>query len=410
MIRAAALATLFFASNAAAQTVGIDEIKDLSRYDRDGSGRIDTPEEARVLGLHRISPTLRAFDDDEDGQLSDEELAALGRSVNALSAPGTEISSADLMVLGTTNDSAAHGGILAPRPDGSTGPVTPVSGSRRCTDARSWYVRRDRTEINGYSNTIDLSEVKGASVVLTNDDLADAESVEVHGVVARTFTNTCFAPTGSRANETYLATYSVAGYLLADGLRTDIEPDKDKSTLRLGVDFQWGFFNAPIFSSQYVTLSPYVQSDFRGDAEVFGAAASWEPYSLRHRINGTYQPALWGWDYFWDVRADADWMHVEDAGFSGLTADTDYAWFGGQLGFTAFPAADALGYRLKLYGSWNYHRDVNEGLDARLYKGGASWDLVPSGAIAVSLERAWGVEREKLEEVERTTLSLDFKL
>lgn len=404
---AATLVALGSVGDAMAQTPpSPTEIVDLRPYDTDRSGRVDTPEEARVLGLHRINATLARYDSDYDGRLNETEMATLSVGLSRLAGneAGVHMTPAELAIMGQTRAEAAEGlPVETPSPR-----ITPAR--ERCATGSAWFVRRDRMELSPYTQAITQKEAKGASIALTNDDIADAESVEVHGVVSRAFTRTCDAPPDAEPGTMYLSGYTMAAYLQADGLRTDIDPTKDKSVLRLGADFQWGLFGGPLFNSQYVTLSPYVQSDFRGDAEIFGAQASWEPYNLQSRLGGSIHPTRAGLDYFWQFRAEADWMHVEDAGFTGLTPNTDYAWLGGVANAAIFPAADSLDYRLKLYGSWRYHRDMNNGIDARLYTLGVGWNLTESGDVAISLERIWGLEREKLTEAERTILSLNFKL
>lgn len=371
-------------------------------YDKDGDGKFDR-DEITVYGLHQVDPILARYDADLSGTLEPAELAKIGRDYAARPLPTKP---ADLALIAGLQEEVAHSnGIVVARFD----PSKPVKESL-CPGQRKVYVRRDRLDMSAYTGEVSQKEAKGASLSLLDDDEGGLQSAEAHGVVSLITTSACrHRPEGLAIGEAFLASHNTAVWAQADGVRTDDDPDKDKSTVKLGADLQWGVFDGPWFDMQYVAVSPYYQTDFRGDAGAYGAQLSWQPVRLDSRLGGSYLPAADGFDYFWQTRLEADWLHVEDPGRTGLKAGTDYAWIGGSVGVTVFPGDQALDSRLKAYGTWTYHRDVNNSRDARLYLVGAAYDLTADGAVSVSLDRTWGLERDKLKKVEKTLFSLNFK-
>lgn len=396
-------ATLVAATCAHAQ----DSVPAASPYDRNGNGLIDAGPEARVYALHQVNTTLKRYDRNFDGLLDDAEVEVLQREVSAATLTGdvSTLSRDAISVVGAIEDTASvRGGIPVAE---LVAPPKPTN--LNCPNAQRYYVRRDRMDLNAYSQGVDQKEAKGAAISMFDEEVSDVQSVEARGVVSYIVNRACRQrPDALPSGALWVSGDTVAAWIQADGLKTD-DATKDKSSLKVGLDFQWGLSGGP-FAVQYLTLSPYLQSDFRGDGEAFGAQLSWEPYLLSQRVNGSFRPASEHFDFYWTVRGEADWLHVEDAGRTGLTDGTDYAWLGGTIGVTAYPLPEQLDYRLKLHASWRYHRDVNAGLDARHYSAGAAWNLTEDGQVSVSVEHSWGLERDKLVEIERTTASLNFKL
>lgn len=364
-------------------------------YDRDRDGVLSTAE-LTVYRLHIANPLLVTFDKDFNGRIEGE----------------TEIAELNLSLTRFDGDDTAQ---LADVPgDGpiavSSIPILPVEAEADpCDPAAQVFVRRDPMEVDAYSGDMGQEDEKGASLAISSENVSGFDATEIHGVVGVSFGRRCYTkPSGSAADALYLFSRSFAASVQADGVRTADDPDKDKSSVRIGLQGQLGWAGG-LFDTQYLTFAPYYMTDFRGQASAYGAQAAWEPYLGRIRLNYSPIPISKTFNAYWEFRAEADWLHVDEVGRTDLDAGKDYAWLGGRLGATLYPWRDLLDSRAKVYGSWTYHRDVNQGLDARLYAVGAAYDLTDDGALSVSIDYADGLERDKLIEVERTTFSLNFK-
>ena len=82
----------------------------------------------------------------------------------------------------------------------------------------------------------------------------------------------------------------------------------------------------PFFDLNVLTGSAYYQTDFRGYANAYGFSASWEPYLLAPlRLGGEPGIPLSPWfDFFWQAKAEAYALRVDNAGLTALTSNTDY--------------------------------------------------------------------------------------
>lgn len=370
-------------------------------FDKDGDGRL-TGGEATAYELHLVFPILEKYDLDFNGVIGDAEVAAMNAAFLRKEIPADRLG-----VVAPLEEALRERGFLSVE-ELTSGPAK--SETDPCGSAGRLYVRRDPMEIDGFTGNVAQEEAKGASLSLSNESVSGYSATEIHGVLAYAFGRKCFAkPTSGPDNALFMSSRSFAAFIHADGVRTNDDSDKDKSSLRFGLDAQIALNAGRWFETQFFTASPYVMTDFRGEARAYGMEVSWQPYQADWHLGYFAKQPDKYLDAFWELRAEADWLHVDEVGLTDLEAGTDYAWVGGVLGATAFFFPERLNHRIKAYGSWTYHRDVNQGLDARLYGLGAAYDLTEDGAIAVSLDYSWGLERDKLIEVDRTTLSLNFK-
>jgi hypothetical protein len=398
------LATLSLVLGALAATsafaAGDEKPFDLASFDgKAGSpkdGRIDA-REARIAGLHRTNANLAKYDKDYSGDLSDEELKLLQADVSA--GPSEP---EDLAMIATMINSAGQAGGT---------PIEKIDKAEAlaCAVKSRFYVRRDEIDLSAYTNTVSKKEAKGASLAMSLEEVSDIDRTEAHGIVSWVRTQCLHRPKNRASTSAYLSSWSFAPFLAPDGVRSD-DPDEDKSSLKAGASVQLTFSGGRLFDLQAFALKPYYQTDFRGAARASGAAASWDPYNLDLKLGGAYRP-LFGEVYgYWQFRLDADWLHVDKPGRTDLEANTDYAWLGGTIGATVFPVMPkGWRHRWKLYGSIELHRDVNNDTEARLTTIGTGINLDADGDIALSLERAWGEDRETRDQIRKTSLSLDFK-
>lgn len=119
----------------------------------------------------------------------------------------------------------------------------------------------------------------------------------------------------------YASGYAFAASVLGDGTLTADRTD-EKSALKPGLDAQIEIANWPLFPLQALTATPYYQTDFRGEAQAYGFSASWQ-------LGGNYFRFSRPFDFFYQVKLEADGLRVNNPGLTSLTADTDYLWIGG---------------------------------------------------------------------------------
>src|SRR5215218_9006820 len=82
--------------------------------------------------------------------------------------------------------------------------------------------------------------------------------------------------------------------------------------------------SGPIFDAQYLIVSPYYQTDFRGQASGYGVTASWQPQSVNLNLGGAVGQ---GNDYlywYWQFNAEVDVKNIERTGLTDLVAGQYY--------------------------------------------------------------------------------------
>ncbi len=401
MISSRAIAIFAFILPSAAIGATLSE---LSKYDLNRNGRIDTGDEIRVYAMHQAKPLLAKYDTGPiDGKLDGEELAKLKRDLEVVPEKDPNF----LVTVGYLQSEAEreHGipltQLAEQKPAPSGGP---------CKSGQGLYIRRDRADISVYNNSIDKSAAKGASLSYTNDRLSGSEVAEIHGtasyVAAR---DPCVErPAGTSISEPFVSGYALAGWVSADGTFSS-NRSTEKSALKFGVDAQAEVFSGAIFDAQYFTLSPYYQTDFRGDASAYGMTASWEPFLLSWKLGGSYQQVSPWFDFFWQLKAESDVLHVAEVGLTSLRPGADYAWQGGTVRLNAFPFPEFLSYRLSFITVYNYYWDAKSGDEIWFVNPALAYNIVEDGSTSVSLEYKKGTEKSTLKETDRYVLSLNYK-
>lgn len=198
-----------------------------------------------------------------------------------------------------------------------------------CGVQNGLYIRSDRVDMSVAKNS--LSAAEGASLSITNDRLTGTQTAEINGIVGYIRRDPCVhRPERAGITDAYLSGYVFSPSVAAHGTLSS-NPAKEKSDLRIGLDAQFEIFSGAIFNSQYFTVSPYYQTDFRGIANAYGINATWDPYLLTIRLGGRPGRLSPYFDFFWTLQAEVDILHVEKAGLTDLTSGTDYAWLGGTV-------------------------------------------------------------------------------
>ncbi len=187
-----------------------------------------------------------------------------------------------------------------------------------CARQEGFYLRRDKLDISIYNQSIDASAAEGAAISYTGDRENDTETAEIHALAAWVFARNPCSPVGEPPiGRPYVSGYAFAASVLGDGTLTADKTD-EKSALKPGLDAQIEIANGPIFDLQALTATPYYQTDFRGEAQAYGFSASWQPYQLDWRLGGSYRPFSRAFDFFYQLKAEADGLTGQQPGSHGL--------------------------------------------------------------------------------------------
>ncbi len=161
-------------------------------------------------------------------------------------------------------------------------------------------------------------------------------------------------------------------------------------------------------------MSPYYQTDFRGEAQAQGIQASWTPYWLEARLGGYHRRFSDYFDWYWQFSAEADYLNVDRVGHTGLDAN-DYAWLGFTTKLHIYPFSGSfwdgsfLQDRITFTGTARYHWDAVSRKDISLLSAELAYNLDPTGGTSISLLYENGTRKETLKEVEQLLLRLNYK-
>ncbi|MER8549372.1 hypothetical protein NKH41_27530 [Mesorhizobium sp. M1169] len=367
---------------------------------------------SRVIRAHDADPRLKKFDIDNDGRFNDAEMAAASREdEEKYSAPPWEhdrskSSSADRFeAAGETVQAKLGVPVIYLE---TKAPNAPVSD---CEDDQRFFIRRDKLD-NYMFNLAPLSKAQGASVAYTKDWDGSSYQLKMDGNVSLALWREPCRDRPEGVSGPYLSAYAFAPWIGAHGTRSD--GPGGTSDLRFGIEAQAELFNPRPFNSMYFSLSPYYQTDFRGDGNAYGIEASWTPYWLEARLGGNVRRLSPYLDWYWQFAAEADYLNVQSPGRTDLE-DKDYAWLGFTTKLHVFPLAGSeigpefLQDRFHLTGTAKYHWDAISGEVAALYSAEAAYNLDESGATSLSLLYENGKRKETLEEVDQMQLRLNYK-
>jgi hypothetical protein len=294
-------------------------------------------------------------------------------------------------------------------------------------------VRRDRLDtFQLRGEPVPLSSAKGASVSITRDDQANTTTASVNGrVQAVLYDQDALTPcTNGKVGDPYTPIdfskphfgFVVAPFVDAQGAETFPFKKTDTSNLQGGVDFQLSVFGGPIFDHQYLIVTPYYQTDFRGVANVQGFRSAWEPIVPDWHLGGYIGVPSPYVDWFWQFQAAADLKNVTNVGATGLHKG-QYDWVGTtvQAHFLLFPGRSAtepgwvspapasLVDRLYTNLTLNSFWETSMGLSAIWYEAEFGYNITTDGKSSVSLKYDGGKSKDTLIETKKYLLSLNFK-
>jgi hypothetical protein len=299
----------------------------------------------------------------------------------------------------------------------SAAPVA-ATAADACARQQGFYLRRNKLDISIYNASIDASAAEGAAISYTGDRESDTDTAEVHAVAAWVFARNPCSPYGDPPiGRPYVSGYAFAASVLGDGTLTADRTD-EKSALKPGLDAQIEIANWPLFPLQALTATPYYQTDFRGEAQAYGFSASWQPYNLDWRLGGNYFRFSRPFDFFYQVKLEADGLRVNNPGLTSLAADTDYFWIGGTATLRASLFNGLLGWdRLTWVTSYTYFDDTNSSRNSsknssqniHLFTTNLAYNFTETGKTSISVEYQNGTNRDTLEKLNQYLVTLNVK-
>lgn len=278
-----------------------------------------------------------------------------------------------------------------------------------CKDRQNLFIRRDRLD-NWMFDITPVSKAEGASISYTNDREAGANTLAIDGTIGvALWRDPCRKPPNDE-KAPYFSAFAIVPWVSANGTRSTA--GKETSDLRFGVDFQSELADIAPLNLSYLTLSPYYQTDFRGEANAFGVQGLWTPYWLEARLGGNYIVNDDPLDWYWQFTGEADYLSVQDVGRTELQAG-DYGWLGFTAKLNLFPFSDssyeALRDRVRVTGTMHHYWDLLSGEHISDYLAEIAYNLDASGSTSISLNYENGTRKETRADVDQLELKLNYK-
>lgn len=417
-------------------TAQAGETLSAAAYDRNKDGTLDEAE-ALVWRLHAQDKVLAKYDTNFNGRLDPEEAEKL-RADSAKTFPARSQSVANDVLFFKNRKVADIDKVAASRPP----PAAPTEAKippGGCGNDQRLFVRRDRLDTYQFRDStfvtgfVPRTKAKGASASFTHDDIEQTDSLTVNGRVSYVIAKNdpmspCFEGLSADPyakhdfNVPSLFGSTVALWTDAQGTVNSPRVKNEKSALKSGLDAQVSIAGGPLFDLQYLIASPYAQTDFRGEARVYGMTAAWEPIAPNLRLGATIgAPASTYLDWFWQFRAETDVKRVDAVGATALTRG-DYVWAGAitRLHLTPFPDRsiyDAFSpspfpdliNRLYADLTVNYHREFDRGIEALLWAAEVGVNITPDGGASVSVRYTDGKNKDTLIKQRQYLVALNYK-
>ncbi|MBN9551397.1 MAG: hypothetical protein J0H31_21650, partial [Alphaproteobacteria bacterium] len=251
-----------------------------------------------------------------------------------------------------------------------------------------FYLRKDRFEAPRILFSGTMPDATGASFSWSNDYLAKTKSLTVQAYLTGAPPGLQFATDGSAdQSPIYLASYAFAPYIYLNGKLAYPFKSSERSAAQFGINGEFQFLSGgstvPLFTEATLSLSPYFQTDFRGRGRLYGADGLLELYSPTLHLGSAVndgRPHVFGFSY-WRLIAEANPLHVEDAGQSNFVAGKDYTYVGATIqartvlfaNMTSVP--HALCGRISLLGSYQYFWDLSNQTEIHNLHAEADYDL-----------------------------------
>jgi hypothetical protein len=317
-------------------------------------------------------------------------------------------------------------------------PIVPAAAALPdpCALGQTFFIRRNALDTfqlgNEFRNDpLPVAKAKGASFSFTQDQLANTNTATINGRIqaiafAHDALSTCVDgkvtnPWATASTSGVLLGYMIAPFIDMQGTAGSPRQKGETSALQGGIDMQLAIFRGPLFDHQYLTLTPYYQTDFRGLADIQGVTAAWTPIlpdiHLGGRI-GVPDPYV---DWFWQFQAAYDERHVTSPGVTGL-ANRSYQWVGAvaQVHLMLFPDLSAMEpawkapfpallSRFYINGVANYYHDADSGMNIHLFEAELGYNINTDGSSSISVKYDRGTDKDTLTRMQKYVVSLNYK-
>jgi hypothetical protein len=254
-------------------------------------------------------------------------------------------------------------------------------------------VRADPTDI-GFAAILPpaspAGSAKGASVSYTNDQAKGTQTAVTDGIVSYVvFGGPCGTPVAGGQ-----LLWAVAPWVSSNGTWNEPVKKGENEALKGGVNFQVGLLTPRSFvEGQYLVVSPFDQTDFRGTAHATGVNIAYEPVISRIYMGQSPGPIIDGFlNFYWELRPEAEFRQVTSAGVTNLNVG-NYDWYGGTLrahwflfpdfiqphpGLPDWPAE--IANRFSIIATAQYFADALSSQDVRKYSAELQYKLTcPKG-------------------------------
>lgn len=202
--------------------------------------------------------------------------------------------------------------------------------NKRCSRAQTFFLRDKMVSVSVLNPDFVGKAGNAASLSVTDDAITNEMSWDTKGAAAWVLGDRCLdAPKDWQSGETVVSGIAVAPFIEFEGKGKSDTPGT--SSLRFGLFNEIQIFSGPFFNVQHVSVEPYYQTDFDLEGDIFGLRGEWSPVKLDYRLNG-YIGANKPFQYWWTFNGVADFLRVDQAGRTGLSASTDYGWVGARIG------------------------------------------------------------------------------
>jgi hypothetical protein len=172
-----------------------------------------------------------------------------------------------------------------------------------------------------------LASPLGATISATFDQLKDTQQVSGQGYVG--FCGICGAHVSGDA------TFSIGPAFIYDGsLNLPLKAPVSESAFRMGPDLAFDVRNVPIaYGGFYVDALPFFQTDFRGEAQMYGLQLLAEFFDTKVNLRVPGDLPL---GFVWRVIPETDVVGVSNPGLTNFVKGT-YEFVGGNVQTTFIP-------------------------------------------------------------------------
>lgn len=228
------------------------------------------------------------------------------------------------------------------------------------TDIRQqFYLREKRSDIGVGGDS--LKALGGASFSYADDIANNNSSVTVKGAAGVLFRNSRVGfKEGYKPGD-----LAVTGYAFGPFVEGNGTINTKQTRLTAGIIGQVEVFSGPFFDLQMLGASPYYQTDFDGDASIYGGVVSWQPFNSDLAL-GTYRQLPGGSDFTWLLEGEADYKFIDKSGSTKYSVNSDNLWVGLNGTARLLPFVEQSEGRFYLEGNYALYYDLVSGEDAAL--------------------------------------------